>query len=85
MKIKKNIVFRFVSKILDGKTFIFDIYSGKLLVSSKCAFDILNLLKENIDIDEISNILSIEKECVLEFVDTLSKNNFIEGDIYVKN
>ncbi|WP_143147705.1 hypothetical protein [Clostridium collagenovorans] len=45
IKLNKNIVYRYESKLFGGKTFIFNINDQKILLSDILAFDILRLIE----------------------------------------
>jgi hypothetical protein len=73
VKIGKNIVYRYESKIKNGLTFIFNIDTGKIVVSSKMAYDLLKFIENN---DELQDIQHFSKE---NYNITSSElNNFLE-------
>lgn len=77
MKLKDNIVYRFESKILGGKTFIFDLYTGKILVSDKIAYEIMNMMNSGHSINEISKTLDRSSESIDAFISHLRNNEFL--------
>ncbi|MBE6082818.1 MAG: PqqD family protein [Tissierellaceae bacterium] len=83
MNLNKHIIYRFESKILNGKTFIFNLDTQDIFLSDEIAFDVLRLIdKEQVDADEIINRINNTYNIdatnkIYEFLDELRRRKVI--------
>lgn len=74
--ISKHIHFRYESKILGGKTFIFHLETSKILIADKMAYEILKCIKSNtLTMERLSNIFP-NSDCN-EFVTNMIENGVV--------